>query len=172
MVPCVHALNTTVQTDKSFLTLLKKCKYAVRVPGSTCMYAAFLISATCNFNKVPFITTCSAFTFHSRFTRTFHHHHRHHLSRCDSKHFTNLGIATRCFTGTNLQHEESGKENNHRVNHQYKDQNNGQYLYIISKLTTFSMAHMAKQHGINAIPQINKKNGRGNLVHFCSWGTK
>jgi hypothetical protein len=138
------------------------------------MYAAFLISA--NFNKVAFIT--SSFTFHSRFTRTFHHHHRHHLSlsRCDSKHFTNLGIATRCFTGTNLQHEESGKKNNHRVNHQYKDQNNGNTCSPIMiktrKLTTFSMAHMAKQHGINAIPQINKKNGRRKLVHFCSWGTK
>lgn len=76
VLPCVHALNTTVQTDKSFLTLLKKCKYGYRVVH---VYATFLISATCNFNKVPFITTCSAFTFHSRFTRTFHHHHRHHL---------------------------------------------------------------------------------------------
>ena len=130
VLPCVHALNTTVQTDKSFLTLLKKCKYGYRTGymymSCSTQYAAFLISA--NFNKVPFIT--SSFTFHSRFTRTFHSHvspspPSPSCSRCDSKHFTNLGIATRCFTGTNLQHEESGKENNHRVNHQYKDQNNG-----------------------------------------------
>ena len=42
------------------------------------------------------------------------------LSRCDSKHSTNLGIATRCFTGTNLRHEELGGENENRVNHQCK----------------------------------------------------